>query len=256
MGLDHVSPLSLFKLLAHDLRWQIVTALARSDCRVQDLVRRFGEPQNLVSYHLAQLRALKLVTERRSDADGRDVYYHLDLDRLRDLYRAAGTALHPALVGETDLAPPSLPQRPRVLFLCTHNSARSQMAEGIMRAYSHGSMDIFSAGSEPTQIHPAALRVMAKIGIDISQQRAKHMDEFAGHSFDYVVTVCDRIRESCPSFSGNTTYAHWSILDPVGADVPDGMEEQVFRQTLMQLSTMIRYFLILLEREQKQRGGS
>jgi protein-tyrosine-phosphatase len=97
---------------------------------------------------------------------------------------------------------------------------------------------------------------MSQIGIDISQQRVKHLDEFAGQSFDYVITVCDRIRESCPSFPGDTTYAHWSILDPAGADVPEGKEDEVFKKTLMELSSMIRYFLIMLDRDQKQRRGS
>jgi DNA-binding transcriptional ArsR family regulator len=120
-------PSSFLKLLSHELRWQLVEALARSDRRVQELVQLVGEPTNLVSYHLRQLRSQALVTERRSAADGRDVYYSLDLDRMKHLYLATGESLHP---GFTD-RPATLAQegavgvarRVRVLFLCTHNSA-------------------------------------------------------------------------------------------------------------------------------------
>src|SRR6185295_16072417 len=92
-----LSPPDFLKLLAHDLRWSLVTALARSDHRVHELVQLLGQPMNLVSYHLKQLRDQRLVTERRSSADGRDVYYSLDLDALRTRYFAAGEALHPML---------------------------------------------------------------------------------------------------------------------------------------------------------------
>src|SRR4051812_9521672 len=97
-------PLDFLKLLAHDLRWKLLNALAWSDYRVQELVELLKEPMNLVSYHLARLRARALVRERRSSADGREVYYSLDLDRLRQLYFATGTRLHPAL-GEPSEAP-------------------------------------------------------------------------------------------------------------------------------------------------------
>src|SRR5919198_2784720 len=91
------NPPDVLKLLAHDLRWNLVSALARSDHRVNELVRLLDQPMNLVSYHLKQLRDQQLVTERRSSADGRDVYYNLDLDLLRTRYFATGAALHPAL---------------------------------------------------------------------------------------------------------------------------------------------------------------
>jgi ArsR family transcriptional regulator, arsenate/arsenite/antimonite-responsive transcriptional repressor / arsenate reductase (thioredoxin) len=128
---------AILPLIAHDVRWQLLRTLALSDYRVQELVSRIGRPLNLISYHLKQLRLHQLVSERRSSADARDIYYHLDVERLRTLYRASAEALHPALMSgqvlqaaEQDL---SVGPLARILFLCTHNSARSQMAEGITR---------------------------------------------------------------------------------------------------------------------------
>ncbi|MCA9969580.1 MAG: metalloregulator ArsR/SmtB family transcription factor, partial [Anaerolineales bacterium] len=146
---------NILKLLAHDVRWHLLAALAESDRRVQELVDLLQRPQNLISYHLRLLRAGQLVHERRSSADGRDVYYSLDLDHLRTLYLDGGQALHPALacadpaVSRQTRASSSSPPRYRVLFLCTHNSARSQLAEGILRAQAGSAVEVCSAGSEP-----------------------------------------------------------------------------------------------------------
>src|SRR5689334_7785282 len=161
-----VEPPTFLKLLAHDLRWRLITALIHSDLRVQELVSQLDQPANLVSYHLKQLRGQRLVTEHRSAADGRDVYYRINLEQLRDLYIMAGTALHPALT-ETEAklrerAHYQIDTPTRVLFLCTHNSARSQMAEGILRNLSGGSVDVVSAGSSPSGIHPYAIGALAK----------------------------------------------------------------------------------------------
>ncbi|HVO72302.1 MAG TPA: ArsR family transcriptional regulator, partial [Aggregatilineaceae bacterium] len=189
-------PPAFFRLLSNELRWKLLTALSRSDHRVQELVNLLQEPQNLVSYHLKQLRLLNLVDERHSTADGRDIYYSLNLDQLRRAYAGVGEALHPALcipAGDGWLAGdfPSIPAV-RILFLCTENSARSQIAEGLWRHAVNNAAPVFSAGSAPTTVHPDAIRVLAEMGIDASGQRAKHWSQLRDQSFNYIITVCDR----------------------------------------------------------------
>jgi ArsR family transcriptional regulator, arsenate/arsenite/antimonite-responsive transcriptional repressor / arsenate reductase (thioredoxin) len=245
----------ILKLLAHDVRWKILSLLARSDYCVQELVRFLAQPQNLVSYHLRRLHDHGIVTERRSTADGRDIYYSLNMEKLQALYFTSAGALHPAL-GQAQTSPEeqiaAFPHKPvRILFLCTSNSARSQMAEGLLRHLNKGQIEAFSAGSNPGSLHPYAVRVMASMSIDISQQRAKHFDEFRGQSFDHVITVCDRVREICPTFPGNPEpdHIHWSLPDP---SLIDGSAEEkyaLFEQIARQLRTRIRYLLILLEHE-------
>lgn len=246
----NLEPPGILKLLAHTVRWQIVAALAQSDYRVQELETRLARPQNLVSYHLRLLREGGLVGERRSSADGRDAYYTLHLDTLRAAYQAGGEALHPALACAT--GPQTPPARPyRVLFLCTHNSARSQLAEGILRAAGGERVEVFSAGNEVTAVHPLAIRAAAERGLDISQQHAKPMDEFAGQSFDTIITVCDRVREVCPVFPGDPPHIHWSLPDPTAVTGPEEAQYQAFRQTAQELSTRITYLLMMIRTGQE-----
>jgi ArsR family transcriptional regulator, arsenate/arsenite/antimonite-responsive transcriptional repressor / arsenate reductase (thioredoxin) len=250
------SPQNFLKLVSHDIRWQIIAALTESDRRVQEFVESLQRPQNLISYHLRLLREGQVITERRSSADGRDVYYSLDITRLRALYIASGQALHPALTpAESQPADEegNEEKRPfRVLFLCTHNSARSQLAEGILRTSGGGLVEVYSAGSEPGFVHPLAIRAAEAFNIDISSQRSKHMDEFAGQSFDYVITVCDRLREVCPAFSGDPHQIHWSFPDPAAVTGPDDEQFQAFLQTARELSTRINYLRLMMERHPKE----
>ena len=232
---------AVFKLLANDIRWSIVHALARGDYRVQDLVGELGEAANLVSYHVGQLRKQQLIHERRSDADGRDTYYQLDIERLHGLYQAAGLALHPHVLGSPALDVAQNHRRVRVLFLCTHNSARSQLAEALARAQGLGRIEAFSAGSAPTQVHPAVERVLASCGVDASGLRSKDVQELAGQHFDYVVTVCDRVREICPSFPGSAQI-HWSIADPAGIEDAAEGQDRAFERTLRELNRRIAQF--------------
>jgi ArsR family transcriptional regulator, arsenate/arsenite/antimonite-responsive transcriptional repressor / arsenate reductase (thioredoxin) len=247
------APPPVLTMLAHEVRWHLLRALALSDYRVQELVELVGRPLNLVSYHLKQLRIHQLVSERRSSADARDVYYHLDLGRLQTLYIASGGALHPAITAsttryETSVQDGELPTA-RILFLCTHNSARSQMAEGIARSLGKGHIEALSAGTVPSTVHPDAIRAMADIGIDISHETSKHMDQFVGQSFDYVITVCDRIRESCPVFPNDPENIHWSFPDPSAIDDPHERSQQ-FQTIARELTARIGYLLTFIERNQ------
>lgn len=252
--------LEFLQVLAHDLRWRTVCALARSDHKVQELVRLLDQPYNLVSYHLRRLREIRLIREHRGTLDARDVYYSLDLTKLRMLYAATGDAIHPVVghdyaAGETAPAGKerTQPARPvRVLFLCTHNSARSQMAEGIMRHIAGVNIEVASAGSEVTRVHPDAVVIMEEMNIDISGQRSKHLNEFVGQHWDYVVTVCDRAKESCPVFPGDPERIHWSFDDPSAVE-PEEARRDAFRQTAVELTNRIRILLALIERDGAKR---
>src|SRR5271157_1354967 len=130
----------------------------------------------------------------------------------------------------------------RVLILCTGNSARSQMAEGLLRHDGGAAFEVASAGTRPSDVRPEAIAAMREIGIDISGQRSKSVDEFAGQAFDYVITVCDNAKESCPIFPAATQRIHWSLDDPAAAQ---GTEEQrlaEFRRVRDQLRTLLRQF--------------
>ena len=217
--MEATRPPEILGLLSDPLRWQLVVELGRSDRRVGELVQLVGKPQNLVSYHLAELRRANLVSARRSSAEGRDVYYRVDLFRCRDLLGAAGLALHPGLAlaptRPDDLEPPRA--RSRLLFLCTGNSARSQIAEALVEHRSARTVVAHSAGSHPKPLHPNAVRVMAERGVDIAGRPTKSLSGFARTRLDRVITLCDKVREICPEFPGTPIAAHWSIADPAAA---------------------------------------
>jgi ArsR family transcriptional regulator, arsenate/arsenite/antimonite-responsive transcriptional repressor / arsenate reductase (thioredoxin) len=242
---DSARPPDVLRLIAHALRWRLLRELSHSDRRVRELARSLGEPQPLVSYHLRHLRATGLVEARRSSFDGRDTYYTLDLARCGELLADAGAALHPALRLAPAQTAPRRGRRPtRVLFLCTGNSARSQIAEALLRKLSDGAVQAFSAGSRPKGLHPNAVRVMRTAhGIDISAQRPKHLGTFGRRRFDWVISLCDRVREVCPEFPGEPQTVHWSIADP--AAEPGGDEETypAFERTAAELETRIGFLL-------------
>jgi protein-tyrosine-phosphatase/DNA-binding transcriptional ArsR family regulator len=248
-SLPDLSPTDFLQLVGEPLRWQLLQALARSDRRVHELTDLAGKPQNLVSYHLRELRDAGLVSSRRSSADGRDTYYRVDLDRCGRLLGTTGAALHPGL--RLELLPPGLPApvgRPaRVLFLCTGNSARSQMAEALLEARSGHTVRARSAGSHPKALHPNAVRVLAERGIDIAGRRAKHLRRFARVRFDHVVTLCDRVREVCPEFPGSPEAVHWSIAEPAHEGAADGGGHEAFERIARELETRIRFFLSGIE---------
>ncbi|MBO3749891.1 helix-turn-helix domain-containing protein [Streptosporangiaceae bacterium NEAU-GS5] len=231
------------RMAAHPLRWRLLTELAGGDYRVRELTERVGEPQNLVSYHLRLLRGGGLVTVRRSSFDARDGYYHLDLDRCAHALTTVGSALHPALnLGSPPPAPPiDRTGRVSVLFACTGNSSRSPMAEALLR-HRGGQIEVTSAGSHPKEhIHPHAVQVLREeFGVDIDGQRPRHLDTVADRRFDYVITLCDKVREVCPEF-GDSRPIHWSIPDPAAeGDLP------AFIGVAREIDTRIRHLMPML----------
>ncbi len=142
--------------------------------------------------------------------------------------------------------------RPRVLFLCTGNSCRSQMAEGWLRHLAGDRFEACSAGARPAgYVHPLAIRAMSEACVDISNHRSKSMDEFAGQAFDLVVTVCDKARQSCPVFSREAHRAHWGIDDPAEAAGNDDEKIAVFRRVRDEIEHRIRRFVIKPDSEMK-----
>jgi protein-tyrosine-phosphatase/DNA-binding transcriptional ArsR family regulator len=241
-----VSPPTFLQLAGHPLRWRLLSELARSDRLVHELTERVGEAQNLVSYHLAKLKRAGLVSARRSSADGRDTYYGLELARFGALLSATGQALHPGL----SLAPArrdnALLGPARMLFLCTGNSARSQMAEALVRARSRGAVEVYSAGSHPKPIHPNAIRVMRdEYGLDLAGHTSKHLGAFTDQPFDWVISLCDRVRAVCPEFPSSREVVHWSIANPAN-DQSDVVTYPLFQKAASELATRTGFLLAAL----------
>jgi arsenate reductase len=130
----------------------------------------------------------------------------------------------------------------RLLVLCTGNSARSQMGEGLFRAEGGDGYEVFSAGTKPSIVRPEAIAAMKEIGIDISSHRSKPVDEFAGQNFDYVVTVCDYARDNCPVFPGGTERIHWSFEDPAAVEGDESERLAAFRRIRNQIHERVKTF--------------
>ena len=233
-------PPEFVRLAAHPLRWRLLTELAEGDHRVRDLVAMLDQPQNLVSYHLRLLRDGGLLTARRSSFDGRDSYYRLDLDRCATALAQTGAALHPALRLE---AAPAARGRIAVLFVCTGNSARSPIAEALLRHHTSGGVEVTSAGSRPKPgLHPDVTRVVRELfGIKVDQ-RPRHLDTLADRRFTHVITLCDKAREACPEFRHAPRRVHWSTPDPA--------DEQSLRRTAADIDTRVRYLVPTLKEVQ------
>lgn len=238
------------RLLANPVRWKLVRQLAFSDQRVRELAKILGQPQNLVSYHLRQLRDGGLVTSRRSSFDARDAYYSLNLIACSRALTDAAAAVHPGLVhwprtrqgedsGRTGPAQ-------RVLFVCTGNSGRSPMAQALLAHRGGSHIQAGSAGIRPRPLHPMAAAVMRdRYGIDITRHRPLSVEAIAGWRFDYVISLCDKAREACPEFTGQPGRMHWSMPDP--ASRKDGSTGySAFESTATDLEARIGYLLIAL----------
>jgi ArsR family transcriptional regulator, arsenate/arsenite/antimonite-responsive transcriptional repressor / arsenate reductase (thioredoxin) len=254
-------------MLAHDLRWTIVSLLADGDLRTGELVTRTGQAPSLVSYHLGRLRDAGLVSVRRSTADGRDSYHVLDLGAVGQALGAMAAQLHPGLLAEArDLVRAAdmpdaragrrlaraggrealggeAPRADTALFICSGNSARSPMAAGWLNHLGGGKVTARSAGIAPAPLHPLAVAAMAEHGVDISGHQPTSLEDFAGHRFARVITLCDRAREACGEPPAGSAAVHWSIPNPAQAHPPD---LDAFRATARELRTRIRHLLPVL----------
>jgi arsenate reductase (thioredoxin) len=137
----------------------------------------------------------------------------------------------------------------RVLILCTGNSARSQMAEGLLQEFAGTQFEVFSAGSKPSIVNPFAIEAMRERGIDISDHRSKHLNEFISQPFDYIITVCDNAAETCPLFPGRAQRIHWSFPDPAAVNGNDEEKLTAFRQTRDAIETRLKTWLAEMPEE-------
>ena len=136
----------------------------------------------------------------------------------------------------------------RVLFICTHNSARSQMAEGFLRAWGGDDFEAFSAGTEATEVRPLAIEVMNDLGVDISGHESKSLDRYLNQPFDWVISVCDEARTACPVFPGADQSAHWSFEDPSEATGTEEERRDVYRRVATEIGMRVRQFLTVASR--------
>jgi ArsR family transcriptional regulator, arsenate/arsenite/antimonite-responsive transcriptional repressor / arsenate reductase (thioredoxin) len=206
------------RLLGHDIRWELASRLIWSDLKVGELTAATGLAQNLVSYHLRLLREAGVVRERRSAADARDVYYSLDRRAVTAGLQSALTSISPGsprLAARASKQSPALGSQASVLFLCTGNSARSQIAEVMLRQLARRRVSVRSAGTHPVGVHPQVHHVLAARGMPSTNLRSKPVAEVAHQPFDYVITLCDVARSEPIELSGRPRRAHWSIPDPV-----------------------------------------
>jgi len=242
-----VPPPEFLRLVGHPLRWRLLEELARSDRTVYELTGLAGVAQNLVSYHLAKLRDAGVVSAHRSSADGRDAYYTVDLTRVGELLSATAGALHPRLRAPSPALPANARGPVSVLFLCTGNRARSQIAEVLIRERSGGTVQASSAGSHPKPLHPNAVRVMRdEHGLDLTGHESKHLSVFTDHHFDWVISLCDKVREVCPEFPGHPETIHWSIPDPAAGQADDDASYPAFQRTAADLETRVDFLLAVI----------
>ena len=144
----------------------------------------------------------------------------------------------------------------RVLFLCTGNSARSQMAEAFLRNFGGSDFEVYSAGTEPKALHPLSILAMHESNIDISKQNSKHLNQFLGQSFDYIITVCDRARDNCPTFPGDYDRIHWSFDDPAAVTNDEVAQYRLFKRVRNEISDRIRIWVAAQRKKLKDIGIS
>ena len=191
-----------------------------------------------------------VIREQRAAID----HQRADLDRvdaeLTDLELTIAAAGRARRTPEEDMATDPI----RVLFVCTGNSARSQIAEALLRDFGATDFEVFSAGTEPKGINPYTVRVLDEIGIDWSGARSKSVTEFLAQPFDYVITVCDRARQACPVFPGDHNSLHWGLDDPAEVEGTDEQKVEAFRRTRTEVAVRLRPFVELARRARRERA--
>jgi arsenate reductase len=185
--------------------------------------------------------------QRAAISRQRDDLARLDAE-LTDLEVTIAAAGYPGGITEESLVSD---QPIRVLFVCTGNSARSQIAEALLRQFGGDEFAAFSAGTEPKGVNPYTIRVLSEVGIDWSAARAKSVREYLGEPFDYVITVCDRARQTCPVFPGDHNSLHWGLDDPAEVVGSDDERLAAFRRTQMEVSVRLRPFIELARRARR-----
>jgi arsenate reductase len=185
--------------------------------------------------------------QRAAISRQRDDLARLDAE-LTDLEVTIAAAGYPGGITEESLVSD---QPIRVLFVCTGNSARSQIAEALLRQYGGDDFAAFSAGTEPKGVNPYTVRVLSEVGLDWSAARAKSVREYLGEPFDYVITVCDRARQTCPVFPGDHNSLHWGLDDPAEVVGADDERLAAFRRTQMEVSVRLRPFIELARRARR-----
>jgi len=175
-----------------------------------------------------------------------------DLDRLDSELTDLDMTIQAAGRARRSRETATMPSAPiRVLFVCTGNSARSQIAEALLRDFGGDDFEVLSAGTEPKGVNPYTVRALGEIGIDWSAARAKSVGEFVGRPFDYVITVCDRARQACPVFPGEHNSLHWGLDDPAEVEGTDEQRLEAFRRTRMEVATRLRPFVELARRARR-----
>lgn len=253
----------LFRAFADETRLRILSLLTQGELCVCDIVATLGLHQPMISRHLAYLRRAGLVLARK---EGLWKHYSLarpaegfhrgllgclrgcfaeapslrrDREKLKSLVRT-GIRLPPGAASRCALGKRD---RKKVLFLCTGNSCRSQMAEALLNRMGRGRFLAFSAGSRPAgSVHPLAMRALREAGCPVEGLRSKSLEEFRGRRFETVITVCDRAREACPAWPG-AGMLHWSLEDPAEAPGSDEERSAVFRKVIRELESRLRRFI-------------
>lgn len=241
-------------------RLVIISLLSTGPMLVSDICNASGLSLTLVSQHLRILRDSGMVQAERDSKDARAVWYSLNPQRIKEIQTALSMVFDMTKIVDcrglgAKQSPNLSREKFRVLFLCSGNSARSQMAEALLQHYGKGLIEARSAGTHPREVHPLTIKVLTEIGLDTKGLKTKHYSVFNQESFHYVITVCDRANEECPDFKGDYQRIHWSIADPV----KDGNEDElinVFKQTREELAGRIELFVHAHRREAQRLSGS